>query len=61
MFVMHGGINVFSRTIVYLRCTTNNQASTVMASLLMLSVSIVYLNRLDRIEEEKTWQYGNTC
>ena len=30
--VTHGGIDGFSRTIVYLRCSTNNQASTVMAS-----------------------------
>ena len=31
-FVTHGGIDGFSRTIVYLRCSTNNQAATVMAS-----------------------------
>lgn len=31
-FVIHGGIDGYSRTIVYLRCSTNNLASTVMAS-----------------------------
>ena len=31
-FVTHGGIDGYSRTIVYLRCSTNNLASTVMAS-----------------------------
>ena len=31
-FVTHGGINGFSRIIVYLCCSTNNQASTLMAS-----------------------------
>ena len=31
-FVVHGGIDGFSRTIVYLRCSTNNLASTVMSS-----------------------------
>ena len=30
--VVHGGIDGYSRTIVYLRCSTNNLASTVMAS-----------------------------
>ena len=31
-FVVHGGIDGFSRTVVYLRCSTNNEASTVLAS-----------------------------
>ena len=31
-FVVHGGIDGFSRTIVYLHCSTNNFPSTVMAS-----------------------------
>lgn len=31
-FVVHGGIDGYSRTVVYLRCSTNNTASTVMAS-----------------------------
>ena len=30
--VLHGGIDGFSRTVVYLRCSTNNQATTVIAS-----------------------------
>ena len=30
--VVHGGIDGFSRTVVYLRCSTNNRASTVIAS-----------------------------
>ncbi len=29
--VTHGGIDVFSRTVVYLHCSTNNRASTVMS------------------------------
>ena len=33
-FVTHGGIDGFSRTIVYLRCSTNNRASTVLSSFL---------------------------
>ena len=31
-FVVHGGIDGYSRTVVFLRCSTNNQASTVLAS-----------------------------
>ena len=31
-FVVHGGIDGYSRTVVFLRCSTNNRASTVMAS-----------------------------
>ncbi len=31
-FVIHGGIDGFSRTVVFLNCSTNNCASTVMAS-----------------------------
>jgi len=31
-YVIHGGIDGFSRTIVYLRCSTNNRASTVLSS-----------------------------
>ena len=31
-FVTHGGIDGFSRTIVYLRCSTNNKAATVFNS-----------------------------
>lgn len=31
-FVVHGGIDGFSRTVVYLCCSTNNEASTVLAS-----------------------------
>ena len=30
-FVVHGAIDGFSRTVVYLQCATNNRASTVMA------------------------------
>ena len=29
-FIIHGGIDGFSRMIVYLHCSTNNQAGTVM-------------------------------
>ena len=32
--VVHGGIDGLSRTVVYLHCSTNNHASTVMASFL---------------------------
>ena len=32
--VIHGGVDGFSRTIVYLRCSTNNEASSVMTSYL---------------------------
>ena len=31
-FVVHGGIDGYSRTVVFLWCSTNNQASTVLAS-----------------------------
>ena len=31
-FVLHGGIDGYSRTVVYLHCSTNNQASTVLTS-----------------------------
>ncbi len=31
-FVTHGGIDGYSRTIVYLTCSTNNRASTVLSS-----------------------------
>ena len=31
-FVVHGGIDGYSRTVVYLHCSTNNTAPTVMAS-----------------------------
>ena len=31
-FVIHGAINRFSRTVLYLHCSTNNLASTVMNS-----------------------------
>ena len=31
-FVTHGGIDGFSRTIVYLRCSTNNKAASVLNS-----------------------------
>ena len=31
-FVVHGGIDGYSRTVVFLRCSTNNQASTVLVS-----------------------------
>ena len=31
-FVVHGGIDVFLRTIVYLHCSTNNQSSTVLSA-----------------------------
>ena len=31
-FVVHGGIDGYSRIIVYLKCSTNNLASTVMIS-----------------------------
>jgi hypothetical protein len=31
-FVVHGGIDGYSRTIVYLHCSTNNRASTVLSS-----------------------------
>ena len=30
--VIHGGVDGFSRTIVYLRCSTNNETSSVMTS-----------------------------
>lgn len=29
-FVVHGGIDGFSRAIVYLKCSTNNESSTVL-------------------------------
>lgn len=31
-FVVHGGIDGYSRTIVFLRCSTNNRASTMMSA-----------------------------
>ena len=31
-FVIHGGIDGYSRTITYLKCSTNNEASTVLAA-----------------------------
>ena len=30
--VTHGGVDGYSRTIVYLRCSTNNEAATVLSS-----------------------------
>lgn len=31
-FVIHGGIDGYTRTIIYLKCSTNNLAATVMSS-----------------------------
>ena len=51
-FVTHGGIDSFSRTIVYLRCSTNNTAPTVLASFAD-AVSMVYQIEFDLTKEEK--------
>ncbi|XP_046863176.1 LOW QUALITY PROTEIN: uncharacterized protein LOC124456911 [Xenia sp. Carnegie-2017] len=42
--VIHGGIDGYSRMIVFLRASTNNQASTVMECFRMLLISTTYLH-----------------
>ena len=59
-FVIHGGIDGYSRTIVYLTCSTNNEASTVMSSY-MDAVSVHGLPDQVRSdqggENVEVWQY----
>lgn len=59
-FVLHGGIDGYSRTIVYLRCSTNNLASTVMGS---FSDAVFNFGVPDRVrsdlggENVEVWRY----
>ena len=45
-FVIHGGIDGFSRLIVYLSCATNNYASTVLANVIILLHSVFVISEI---------------
>lgn len=59
-FVIHGAVDGYSQTIVYLRCSTNNRASTVMAS---FSDAVIKYGLPDRVrsdlggENSEVWRY----
>ena len=52
-------LTVLSRTIVYLHCSTNNEASTVMAS--YLDACMAYPFMLGQTKVERTLRCGGTC
>ena len=59
-FVVHGGIDGFSRTIVYLHCSTNNRSSTVLSAFTnaVSKYGIPNQVRSDRGGENvRVWQY----
>ena len=50
---IHGGVDGYSRTIVYLKCAQNNRADTVMVAFNELLMNMAYLNVFALILEEK--------
>ena len=57
-FVMHGGIDGFSRLIVYLSCATNNSAATVLALFLAAVQSYGWLSRVRSVKGGKNVEVG---
>ena len=60
-FFVHGGIDGFSRTVVYLRCSTNNEASTVLASFIEAVSKYGLPDQVIQIVVAKMYKYGSTC
>ncbi len=59
-FVIHGGIDGFSRTVVFLKCSDNNRALTVLDAFTLATLKTMRSQtKFVLIKEEKMLQYGD--
>lgn len=57
--VIHGAIDGFSRLIVYLECTDNNRAATVVSIFKKVFYNLVCLYKYDQTMGVRTLMYGD--
>jgi hypothetical protein len=59
--VVHGGVDGFSRAVVFLRCSNNSEAITVLEQFLLAPESFTFHAVSEQITEQKTWKLQDTC